>query len=242
MALIKGADAGSSGRSAIVLDLGDLRRQAEELERGAREQARTILDQARAESRRVQEADRADGRKQGLEEGLAQGIAEGREQGRAEAATEHSEALGMLEKRWEAALGDLERVRDEMIASVREDLLRFASEVASRVAKKIVALDPGSAVAQVEAALSQVVRPTRLVVAVSPPDRELVESALPALVQRLASGAHHELLVDEALSAGSAVVRTEGGSIDASVETQIARIIESVLPERTNESEPEEPA
>jgi hypothetical protein len=78
--------------------------------------------------------------------------------------------------------------------------------------------------------LELVGRPTRLVVRINPEDIERTKRDLPALAARFAGAAHAELLPDASLSRGSIVAATEAGEIDATIETQLDRIVESLLP------------
>src|SRR5436853_7410348 len=73
-ALIKNIQSDRLLKEAIVLDMGDLGRQADRLLSGARAEAQRLVDEARSEADRV--IDGADQR--GYSEGLERGLTEGR--------------------------------------------------------------------------------------------------------------------------------------------------------------------
>lgn len=231
MALIRQAEFAMAGRDAIVLDLGDLARQAERLREAARVEAEQMASQARAERERILSGAAEEGRRQGHEEGLSRGREEGMKAGREAALADARERLAALEASWTKALEAFDTERERMLQEARHDVLRLAVAVAEKVVKRSIVLHEATAVDQLAAALTLVSRATRLSVAVHPEDREPVREALPELLGRLASGAHVDLVDDAALHRGSCVIRTaSGGEIDASIGSQLDRIVEVLLP------------
>lgn len=242
MALIKNSIAGSIARDAVVLDLGDLQRQASVIVRHAREQAEAILAEARAERERII----AGGFEQGRAEGTSKGLEEGREQGRVQAVAaaraEHAAKLEQVEGAWSGALAEFCAQRDVLVHRATDDVLRLAISIAERVIKRAIAVDPAVVVEQLRAVLAVVVRPTELVISVHPEDRPIIQSALPGLLAFFSAVKHVELVDDAALTRGSCIARTRadadsaaagnvgGGGIDASITTQIDRIVEAILP------------
>lgn len=238
MAVIKGAESRSLAKGAIVLDLGDIGRQALALERRAVDRANEIVAQAQTERRRLIENASGEGRAAGLAEGRARGEAEGREAGHAEALRISSARFEALARDWEGALEKFEREREEMLQGARADTLAFAAAVAGRVTRRAVALDPASATELLAAALALTIKPTRLVVEVNPEDHAAASEAAPALLARFACSAHAEVRTIETLSKGSVVVRTDEGVIDATVDTQLQRILDAALPDRSTRFAP----
>lgn len=230
MAVIARANAGAIARDAIVLDFAEIARQANDILAQARDRAAELVAEAKRERERILASAREEGFNKGREEGAAKGLAEGRDKGLAEARAAQAEALETLQREWGAALDRFEGARESLLGHARTDVLALAIGVGRKVAKRMVALDDRAAVAQLEAALSMVVRPTRLLVEAHPDDLETLRAEAPALASRLAGGLHAEILASDTLSRGSCVVRTERGRIDASIETQIDRIVEALLP------------
>ncbi len=242
MGLIKAAQTGELLRQAVVLDLGDLRRQGEEIIAAARRQAEAIVLEARAERERLLAGAREAGRVEGLAEGLAQGHREGVEQGRSAALEERRAELARLESAWAEELGALCARREAMLEAARRDLLRLACLMSERITKRRIETDPRVAAAQMDAVLALVMRPTRLLIRVHPEDRGVVTEALPELVRTHAgvferAGTDHVDLVDDpTVGRGGVVVRlatsgdgVPGGEIDASISAQVDRIVEAVM-------------
>lgn len=231
MALIKHAEARDLAREAIVLDLGDLARQGEQLRSRSKAEADAILANARAERDRLLAGAREEGRREGLELGLAEGRRQGAEQGRAEALAEAKASLDAMVAAWTSALGSFEGQRDAMLLEARRDVLRLALKIAEKVTKRAIRLDPAVVKDQLAAVLSLVTKPTGLTIAVHPDDLARARETLPALCERLARGSHVELVADASLAPGSCVARTAGGGeIDASIDGQLDRIVEALLP------------
>lgn len=230
MALIKHAQTAEMASEAVVLDLGDLRREADRLRERARREAQAIVAEARAERERLL----AGAREEGFAAGYAAGLEAGREEGRAagadEAKQEHAERLDHLAS---TLTGVLEHINDTYEAAEREaraDVLELALAIGERVAKRAVELDRHAAARQVESALEIVLRTSDVVVRVHPDDAASLEAALPDLARRLGRSARVRVEPDDSLTRGSAVLVTAKGEIDATVEGQIERLVESVRP------------
>lgn len=243
MALIKSSNSSSIARGAIVLDLGDLRGQADQILLQARQQAEKIVRAGEAERQRLIQSASAEGRAEGLAEGLAKGHREGMAQGRSAALDETKAALAGLQSAWDAALVKFVGQRQQLLEDARRDVLRLACLIAVRVTKRAIELDPTIVQAQLDAVLALVMRPTRLRVRVHPADAALAKDALPALMTKYAAAADVEIVADAGVSRGSCVAglsEVEGGGadaqtsasgeIDASIQTQLDRIIDTLLP------------
>jgi flagellar biosynthesis/type III secretory pathway protein FliH len=258
MALIKQSNARDIARDAIVLDLGDLQRQATTIVAGARTQAASIAAQAKSERERILAGAAETGRAEGFESGRKQGHQAGLAEGRAAAIGELKERLAKLEASWNAALASFQADRDDMLRHSQRDVLRLALGVAERVTKRVVQADPQVVVSQLEALLAVIVRPTELTVRIHPDDRELLGAALPQLGARFSQARHIELVDDAALTRGSCVASTRAassgavgtgganglspGEIDASIQTQLDRIVEALLPGQTQTPAPDSPS
>lgn len=240
MALIRRADAAQVARHAVVLDLGDLQAQGRALIQGAQREAARILSEARQERVSLYEGALQEGRAEGQAEGHAAGLRQGVEQGHAAALAERRADLDRLSGAWGEALVAFIGAREHVLASAQRDVLRLAAMIAGRVVKRAVGLNPGVVKDQIAAAIGLVLRPTRLVIAVSPSDAELARAAVPALMARTAQapgGQHAEVVEDPSLEPGSCVVRlgemelgVPGGVVDASIGTQLERMVEAMLP------------
>jgi flagellar biosynthesis/type III secretory pathway protein FliH len=232
MAVIKSAQSQHIARSAVVLDLGDIRRQAEDLELKAREKAQAIISEARKERERILAGAAEEGRAKGHAEGLQAGTQKGIEQGRSAGLAEARARLDALAAGWESALTQFESERDGMLQDACAETMAFAAAVAERITRRVIDQAPEVVTDVLRSALLLTIRPTRLLIEAHPEDLAAVEAAAPALVERLAGSAHAQTSARSELSRGSIVVRTEQGVIDATIETQLARILNTTLPDR----------
>lgn len=244
MALIKHASATTLTRDAVVLDLGDLQRQGEQIVESARRRAEAVVREAQAERDRLIAGADDRGYQEGLTRGLAEGEVKGLEQGRASALENSRPQFEALQKSWSEALEKFLAARDQMLHEAEQDVLQLAVAIAEKVTKRAVELDPSVVVEQIRAVLAMIVRPTGLVVAVHPEDRALAEQAMPELLRRFPAVNHAQITGDPSLDRGSCVARTAGGAdaadaasspavageIDASIRTQLDRIVETLLP------------
>jgi len=230
MALIKNADATELVRRAIVFDLGDVDREARRLIDEARAEARAIVDDARAAAQREREAAVDAGMREGEERGLAEGLEQGRADGRREVLESLRPQVEQLVQAWQGALESWESRRHEMLHQGREDVLEFAFALARKVVHRVVAIDGQVAARQVEAALALVSRPSAVEVTVNPEDRAVVEAVLPGLVAAIGRCDDVSLRDDPAMMRGGCRVATAGGAIDATIEAQLERLAEALLP------------
>ncbi len=235
-------------KDAVVLDLGDLQRQGEVLVDRARARAAQIVAQGEGERARLIADAAALGKAEGLAAGRAEGEAAGRVAGHAAALAEHGAMLTALEAAWTGALEAFVGQRERMLDDARREIVTLAVLLASRVVKRTVAIEPSVVADQMEAVLGLVMRPSRVVLRVNPADRAAAEQALPGLVAKFGTVAHAAIEDDATLSRGSCVARLQpadgksgdgsgggggggiGGEIDASIETQLVRMAEALVP------------
>jgi len=232
MPLLKHNDTSRIDHEAVVLDLGDLRRQGETMKQRAREEAQRILDDARAEAARLTSDAQQIGQQQGFEAGHAQGIEQGRQEGHAAALEQSNEQLAKLQEAWVNAGQQWDAERRNMVLDARQSLLELAIRIAEKVTKRVPSVDPSVVADQVAAAIEHVVRPGDVSIRIHPEDRSLVDQALPDLVQSCASAEHVKLIDDAAIERGGCIVATQRGRIDATLDTQLNRLIEALLPGR----------
>jgi len=232
MALVRQSEAAVMTRDAIVLDLGDLRRQGQRMIDAARAEAVRIEQEAQADRATIIAGADAVGHEQGFARGVAEGTAQGIEEGTRRALAAVAPEIERLAAGWAGALDGFVESRERFLAEGQQDVVRLAAMIASKVCKRQIELDPSVVATQMAEVLSLVLRPTRLQVACHPADRAMLERALPGLVSRTQHSVDVELTDDPGLARGSCVARLAGGGgrIDASIDTQLQRIVDALLP------------
>lgn len=232
MPLIKNQQATKLMTDAVVLNLGDLERQAEQLMADARAKAENILREAREEAqRRIDEAAEI-GRKQGYEQGVEEGRRDGREAGRDEVSKTFQPQIEAMLSTWTDAVSHWEDRRKDMLLAAREDALALAAALARKIVHRTIELNPDLIIDQMQEALSMLLETSAATVCIHPEDRPLIQSVLPALIERIGTCEHVTLRDDPEITRGGCVVVSQGGRVDATIERQLDRITEALLPAR----------
>ncbi len=231
MPVIKGQQRVPAAPEAIVLDLGDLARQADCLKQQAEQEVQRIIEQARKEAEKLRkeagEAARAEGHAAGVEQGRAEGL----EQGRKEAFEASKAALEKLQNTWREAIGAWEQQRRELEEQAGRSVIEFTLEMARRLVHRVIEVDSTVVVDQVAQALSLVWRSLRVRVHIHPEDRPALEEAMPSLIAEFDHLERIELVDDPAVDRGGCIIHHGQGRIDARIGEQIDRIVRAIVPD-----------
>lgn len=231
MALIRSKQAAAMVREAVVLDLGDLARQGEAIKQRAVAQADQILKKAQDEARQIAHNSSKRGHEEGHKQGLVDGQRKGLEAGRKEALDQHLPAFQALQLQWTQALNTFIDSRAGLLTETRLDVLRLALAIAERVVFRTIELDPTVIEDQMAEALSLLARRSAVTIRINPGDMEQAQTVLPELVARMHQCEHATLVADESLTSGGCMIQAGTTTIDASIETQLDRIVAALLPD-----------
>lgn len=229
MPILKPQSHGSATKDAVVLDLGDLGRQAAKLRAIAEAKAEAILADARDEAARLTAGATEAGDQRGYAEGLERGRQEGLAAGQAEARTQHAEQLAAVAEQWAAATADYEQRFAELERQTRSAALELAAKLAEKVIHRGVETDDAVIIDQVAAALTHVLEPARVKVRVHPDDRATLDDALPGLLDTLDRVTHADLIEDPDVGRGGCVVTNGPATIDARINVQLERLASLLL-------------
>lgn len=225
-----------------MLDMGDLGCQAQRIISDAREQADRILRQANADASRLREEAKAAGHAQGFERGATEGREHGLREGREQAHQEWNEKLTQLSHQWSDALVGWEAQRTAMLHEAREDLIHCVLSLTKKVILRTIAMDPTVVRDQLTETLSLLGKATAVEIVINPHDRSVIEEHLSSVMQQVKSCTHASIREDADMMRGGCVVNMigsrdgqdgmsgPGGRIDASIETQLERIAEVLVP------------
>lgn len=192
-----------------------LRRARECLER-ARQEAEAIL--AAAEDQRQAVLEQA--RSEGFESGHKQGY----ESGAAEARAEVEARLAALD----AVVGELARARDAALAECEDDMVELALAVAARIVRRESSLGPDTVRELLRETLPRINGVSQVTISVHPDDLTALHDDLAALTA-LAGRAQVRWEADASVRRGGCFIQTERGGVDATLETRVARLVESLL-------------
>jgi len=229
-------------KDAIVLDLSDLRQQADRILSDARQEADRLIAEAQRGVDELQNQAHDEAYRKGYEEGLGAGREEGREQGAAEAREAVQPQFEQLQRSWLDALQRFESHLSDTVESSRETVLAFALKLAERVVHRVVEVDRSVIVDQVAAGIDFVLQPTTIQVRLHPEDAPLVRDVAPDLIHAIRTLEHIDLVEDESVTRGGCFITAGDGEVDARLETQLQRLTDLVLPPANETTEGERAA
>lgn len=199
--ILKGGGGAPSGDSRIV------KRSVYESGRSAEE----ILAEARAEAERLIEEARAETssiRENAVAEGRAEGLRE-----------------------WNQRILEATAARDRSLADAEREILQLAVHIAEKIIGEQLRVEPGAIVSIVAEALKSVRRDKDVSLLVNPEAVAVVEARLEELRRQAPQGALFSVRADPSIAPGGCVIRTESGSVDAKLESQLQCLEELLLRE-----------
>ncbi len=167
---------------------------------------------AQAEAAQIRAQAHADGFEQGRADGLAAGAAQ------------IADALSTLA----TAADELAALRVETADAVERDAVELAIQLAEKIVAGTLAVEPERVLDVVRGALRRLGDRRRVTVLVHPDDLDAVRSVSDGFAAELGGIEHCDVQAERRIASGGAIVRTEEGQIDASVETQLLRARELV--------------
>jgi flagellar assembly protein FliH len=159
-------------------------------------------------------------RDRAVEEGYAHGLAAGHEDARAQMA----DGLAAVEALVRALASELESLPDALAAETGA----IAMEVAARVVRAELTVHPERVLDVVRAAIRRATDRERLLVHVNPADLALVREEGEGMVTRIGGIGRLDVVDDPRIPRGGCIVETSGGDVDARLQSQMARMMESL--------------
>lgn len=234
MSVIKAHNTVRFTKDAVVLDLGDLGRQAARLRMVAEDKAGQIITQAEKKAKELIAGAEKIGFERGQQAGYERGLEEGRHRGRQEALEESREQFAQLQAAWSDVAGQWDAQTKGMAVEAREVVIEFALKLAERLVHRVIEVDPTVVVDQVAGALALVLRPMDVSVRVHPSELLVISEALPQLMAEFDHLEHIHLTEDAQVGPGGCIVSYGQGQIDATIEKQIQRVVDLILPADTD--------
>jgi len=236
MARVIKADSMRLAGGAATLRLADFHRQAEAIVRQARDRARRIVAEAQAEALRL--------RKEATEQANAEGLTGEQQEPSAKKpdrgsvasasrlAEDAAEALALVKE----IVAELMCLRNELAECAGREMLQFALQIAEKIVGQIAETNISAAQANLHKAL-ELYSWGDITVHVNPSELDSLRRHCAELTGVLASSGHIELVADDQIARGGAKAITGGGCVDATIQTQLANVVASLL----GPQEPEEP-
>jgi flagellar biosynthesis/type III secretory pathway protein FliH len=177
--------------------------------------AAEIVQEAHAEARRIAAA----AEEQGREAGFAAGLEAAREE------------LGPAREALEAAVRELEALRETVIARMELQAAELALTVGRKILATALDVRPELVVDVVRSALRRVVERDRVVVEVNPDDFELLRAEIDGVAGSLGGFHSLEVVAERRVARGGCLLRTIDGEIAAGIDEQLERAGEIVRAE-----------
>lgn len=236
MARILKSDTTEPLAGASPFNLDDIENEAEKIMQSAQARARQLLQQAYVESERLKHAaitaGTEEGRNEGREEGRKLGLEIGRKEGFAAAYKEAETKLAAEAASLLKLLAEMTKTLETKLKSAEKsaklDLIKLAVRIAECIVKKEVKCDSEILRANVEKAVELVGKKHTITILVNPADLAAAEKLLPALRQTFLEIETVTLEGTPEVAPGGCIVRSESGSVDADLQTQL-REIERIL-------------
>ena len=217
------------GHGAVVLDMADLARQADQIKAAARQEAERLMSEAVGDASREAEKIMHNAAEEGRAAGYAAGMEEGREVGRAEALKETADALAAVERGWLQATAQWEEDRHRIMDGCEASVVELAWRLAEKIVRRVADVDRTLVLTQINEALTHVMRSTQVTVRIHSEDRMMVEETMPELMACFARFESLNWEEDDTVGRGGCVVTYGEGSVDANIETQLQRLAEQVI-------------
>lgn len=227
--IIKAGDAAKIKPLLSRVDLADHLAEAQAVVDAARSQALNLMEEASEHSVVIKKEAHESGYEEGYKEGYESGRIKGHEDAFKESVErfrdEQKELLDVVAH----VLQEVDLKKDAMLVAARQDVLELAVTIATRLTYAVGGLNNESAKANLDRILTMVGRPTDLQLRINPADADAIRSYCDELLGHLDDAAHTTFVEDAAVAPGGCVVQFAGGEVDASLETQVERMVGSLL-------------
>jgi flagellar assembly protein FliH len=127
-----------------------------------------------------------------------------------------------------AAAEEISRVRDSVARSSGKDMLRLVMAISEQVIRREMAADPEIVLSIIENALQSSVRTDQYRIRINPADLEAVTQHKPLFLASISGLKNLSIETDPEISPGGCRVDSDLGDVDATIETQLATIRQSL--------------
>ena len=136
-------------------------------------------------------------------------------------------------KRLEALIENLSELKSRLYRESEEEILRLSIEIARKIVQRELSLDGEAVLRTIRKAVDFLNERTSIKVLVNPADMEKVKETLPEL--RTGKKIENiELIEDPSVARGGCILQTGFGTINATIEDQLAAIAEELEDELGN--------
>ncbi len=131
----------------------------------------------------------------------------------------------------QAMLSGVAQQRRELLAELQPYVVRIAVEVARRIVRRELTVDPGLITRTAEVALEQMMSASQITVRVHPLDAQVLHATLSEIVPAPDRAEALEIVPDGSIEPGGCVVESDRGIVDARLRTQFEAMQARLLAE-----------
>ena len=189
------------------------------------------LEAARAEAeairlKAIQDAERIreQARREGYQRGYDEGYHDGEQQAHQHADAELQRTLETLRTQLQQVIESVHAQHKAYLQHAESQMLELVLEVARKVVREELKLQPAHVLAIVRDALRRVQGIGRLRIRANPLDVDLLRQNRPSLLQVVEGIESIEIVEDRRVDQGGCVIETEQGVYDARIRTQLGEI------------------
>ena len=215
--------------AAMPLHLSEHVAEADALVSQAREQAKRIVAEAKEVARRYYEESKRQGFAAAYQEGFEQGSAAGRTSAFDESMRHFAENHASVVSAMESAADQIETTKTDLQITANRDLLVFATRIAEKMTFDIGRASREVVQENLKRAIRLVGEPTDITIRVHPTDHDTMRVFAPTAFKEMRDAVHVDVVADETIAAGGCVVRTERTEVDATLESQITVMVQTLL-------------
>jgi len=236
MSLVRNDQSAAYLRDAVALDLGEIAEEGRTLIAKAKREAERLVSDAQQEVDHLLAVQQEEGFRQGREEGYREGFGQGVEAGRIHAIAQMSSDIETALQSWNEALVHFRSVQERLQQEAKRDVLKLALDMGEKIVYRMTESDPTIIETQLEETIHLLATKTKVKIQVNPNDLETAQMILPSLLEQSEQCDELAVIADGSIHPGGCFVRAETGDIDAQIETQVRRIVETLLPRGDQES------
>ena len=215
--------------TAMPLHLSEHVAEANALVSRAKEESERIVGEAKTIARRYYEESKRQGYVAAYQEGFEQGTAAGRTSAFDESMQRFTKDHASVVSTLKSAADQIETTKTDLQIAANQDLLVFATHLAEKMTFEIGRNEREVAQENLKRAIRLIGESTDVTIRVNPADYDTMRVFAPTAFKQMRDAVHIDVVADESVSAGGCVVRTERTEVDATLETQVAVMVQTIL-------------
>ena len=216
------------GGAQPVMKLADIAKQANEVILDARKTAAKIRAEARAKAEIV----RRQARQQGYNEGFAEGETRGMQDGARAAGDQARARIGDQSKQLmdtaRSILVALDGAGERSYQLAADEVLRFAIDLATKIVGRLARSDTSVARTNLIKAMKLAHAEGEIIVSVNPGQLHELSRDFAEFVEIVDASGRARLVADRQITPGGVKITTARGVIDATVETQLDKVVSAL--------------